>query len=146
MRRYSMSDRTALAKLRPVNGGDWHQIRVVSGYLVLAVIAVAVIFFLKHRHREDVEKYWKCATASIEDVRPKLVERVESARGGAMLYEVSILAKYISDGAEHEQWIVVEQPPVSLAEAELQAFRWKGQRCVVRWKAAAPEELIAEVD
>jgi hypothetical protein len=141
-----MPDRTALSKLRPVSRGDWHQVRVVSGYLAVIAVFVVAIFFFKHKHREDVEHNWKCATAIIEEVRPRVIERVESARGGAMLYEVSIFAKYVSDGAEHEQWIVVEQPPVSLAEAELQTFRWKGQRCVVRWKAAKPEELIAEVD
>jgi len=52
---------------------------------------------------------------------------VSYAKGGkTALYEVSILAKYVSDGAEHERWITVEQPPVSLAEAQLQTFRWKG--------------------
>jgi hypothetical protein len=146
MRRYSMPDRTALSKLRPVSRSDWHQVRVVSGYIAVIAVFVAAIFFFKHKHREDVEHNWKCATATIEDVRSKVIERVESARGGAMLYEVSILAKYVSDGADHERWIVVEQPPVSLAEAQLQTFRWKGQHCVVRWKAAAPEDLIAEVE
>jgi hypothetical protein len=141
-----MSDRTAWSRLRPVSNGNWHQIRVISGYIALAAVVVAVIFFLKHRHNEDVEQNWKCATAVIEDVRTKVIEQVNSARGGAMVYEVSILAKYAFDGADHERWIVVEQPPVSLAEAELQTFRWKGQQCVVRWKATEPDEPVAEVN
>jgi hypothetical protein len=145
MRRYSMSDRDALGKIRPGSPGDWHRIRVVSGYLAVAAVFVAVIFFLKHRHREDVEQNWGCATATIVDVRSKVIEQVNSARGGAILYEVSILAKYVSSGVSREQWIVVEQPPVTLAEVELETFRWKGQQCVVRWKLSEPDQMIAEV-
>ena len=140
-----MSDRNALTKLRPSSRGDWHRIRVVSGYVAVIAVIFAITFFLKHKHREYVEQNWKCATATIEDVRPKLIERVESERGGGVLYEVSILAKYVSEGKTHERWITVEQPPVTLAEAELETFRWKGQQCVVRWKSSEPGQMIAEV-
>jgi Protein of unknown function (DUF3592) len=146
MRRYSMSDRDALGKIRPGNHSDWHQIRVISGYLALAAVSVAVIFFLKHRHREAVEQNWKCAMATIEDVQPKVVEQVNSSRGGAMLYEVAILARYQSDKGEQRRWITIEQRPEPLADAELQSFRWKGQQCVVRWNPSMPEQVIAEVD
>jgi hypothetical protein len=145
-RRYSISDRDALGEIRPSRHSDWHRIRVLSGYLALAVVFVAVIFFLKHRHREDVERNWKCAMATIEDVQPKLVEQVNSARGGAMLYEVAILASYPSDEGEQRRWITVDQRPETLAEAELQTFRWKGQQCVVRWNRSMPDQVIAEVD
>lgn len=145
MRRYSMSDRGALGKVRPSSSSDWHQVRVICGYLAVAVVFVAVIFFLKHKHRQDVEQNWRCATATIVDVRSKVIEQVNSARGGAMLYEVSILAKYVSSGVSREQWIVVEQPPVTLAEVELETFRWKGQQCVVRWQSSKPDQMIAEV-
>ena len=145
MRRYSMSDRDALGKIRPGGSSDWHQIRVICGYLAVSAVFVAVVFFLKHKHREDVEQNWRCATATIVDVRSKVIEQVNSARGGAILYEVSILAKYVSSGVSREQWIVVEQPPVTLAEVELETFRWKGQQCVVRWKLSEPDQMIAEV-
>ena len=140
-----MSDRNALTKLRPRSRGDWHRIRVVSGYVAVIAVIFAITFFLKHKHREYVEQNWKCATATIEDVRPKLIERVESERGGGVLYEVSILAKYVSGGKAYERWIRVEQPPVTLAEAQLETFRWKGQQCVVRWKSSEPGQMIAEV-
>src|SRR5271170_328289 len=145
MSRPSMSDRTALAGLRPSSRGDWHQIRVVGGYIAMTAVVVAALFIFKHRHREYVVQNWKCATATIEDVRSKEIEQVNSARGGVMLYEVSILAKYASGGTDHEQWIVVEQPPVTLGEVELETFRWKGQQCVVRWNSSEPEQMIAEV-
>jgi hypothetical protein len=131
--------------LRPAGRSDWHQIRVVSGYVVVIAVFVAVIFFIKHLHREEIEQNWKCATATIEDVQPKAIEYVNSSRGGVTLYEVSILAKYVSEGVAHERWITVEQPPVTLAEAELETFRWKGQQCVVRWNSFEPGEMIAEV-
>ena len=140
-----MPDRTAWKKLRPAGRSDWHQIRVVSGYIaVIAVIFVAT-YFLKRIHREVIEQSWKCATATIEDVQPKMIVYVNGPRGGGVLYEVSILAKYVSEGKTHERWITVEQPPVTLAEAELETFRWKGQQCVVRWKSSEPGQMIAEV-
>jgi hypothetical protein len=105
-----------------------------------------VTFFLKHRHREEVEQHWKCAMATIEDVQPKLVEQASTATGGAMLYEVAILASYQSDEGDRRRWITVDQRPETLAEAELQTFRWKGQQCVVRWKRSTPDQVIAEVD
>ncbi len=116
----------------------------MSAYIVVIVV-VSALFFFKHRHHDYVEQNWKCATATIVEVRSKEIEQVNSARGGVILYEVSILAKYTSGGTEHEQWIVVEQPPVTLAELELETFRWKGQQCVVRWKLSEPDQMIAEV-
>ncbi|MBB5331441.1 hypothetical protein [Tunturiibacter gelidoferens] len=141
-----MPDRTALTKLRPAGRSDWHQIRVVIGYVAVIAVVIAVTFFIKRLHREEIEQNWKCATATIEDVQPKMIQFVNNAKGGGVaLYEVSILAKYVSEGKAHERWIIVEQPPVTLAEAELETFRWKGQQCVVRWNSLGSGEMIAEV-
>jgi hypothetical protein len=146
MRRSAIPEKTALAKLRPSSRTERRQLRVVGGYLALAVVVVAGIFFLKQKHRGDLDQNWKSATAVIEDVRPKLIEQVNSARGGTMLYEVAVLARYRSDdGEDRRRWITVEQQPKTLAEVELQAFRWKGQQCVVRWKPSRPDQVIAEV-
>jgi hypothetical protein len=139
-----MPERTAWDMIRPSRDSVWHQIRVLSVYLVLIAVFVAAIL-LKRRHHEDAVQNWKCATATVVDVRFKVIEQVNSARGGAMLYEVSILAKYVSDGVSRERWIVVEQPPVTLDEVELETFRWKGQQCVVRWQLSEPDQMIAEV-
>jgi hypothetical protein len=132
-------------QLRPAGRSDWHQIRVVSAYIAVVAMIVATTLFIKHIHRETIEQNWKCATATIEDVRPKVTEYINGERGGVILYEVSILARYVSNGAMHEQWITVEQPPVTRAEAELEAYRWKGQQCVVRWNSSEPGQMIAEV-
>jgi hypothetical protein len=140
-----MSGRTAGDSLSPRGSRAWHRVRLLGGCVAVIAILVSALFIFKHRHFENLEQNWKCATATIEDVRSKEIEQVSSARGGVVLYEVSILAKYASGGTDHEQWIVVEQPPVTLAEVELETFRWKGQQCVVRWKLSEPDQMIAEV-
>jgi hypothetical protein len=145
MRNYSMPERSAWAKLRPRKPGEWHQLRVICGYLVLIAIFIAVAFFLKNRHRADMEQNWESATALIEDVRPKIVSQVNSEGGAAMFYQVAILAKYSTNDGEQERWITVEQRPESLNEAQLQSFRWKGKQCVVRWRPSDPARVIAEV-
>jgi hypothetical protein len=145
MRRYSMSERIAWAKLRPRRASEWHQVQVICGYLALIAVFITVIFFFKSRHRADMEQNWQSAIATIEDVQPKLVAQVNTARGGAMLYESVILAKYSADGAVQKRWITVEQQPESLGDVQLQAFRWKGKQCVVRWRPSDRSQVIAEI-
>jgi uncharacterized protein DUF3592 len=145
MRRYSMPNRDAWARLRPKNDHDWHQIRVLGGYLALIAIFVAAIFFFKHRHREDLENNWMSTVAVIEDVRPEQIGVIDTPISGAILYQVTILVKYKLDGGNQERWITVDQRPVSLSGAMLQAFRWKGKQCTVRWKPSNPSKVLAEV-
>jgi hypothetical protein len=140
-----MLEKDAWAKIRPRSVRDWHRIRVVGGYLALIAIFVATVFFFKHKRRDDLEQNWNSAIATIEDVRPKEVAPINTARGGAMLYQVEVLVKYKSDELDQRRWIAVEQLPEVLSEAELQAFRWKGKQCIVRWKPSDPNKIIAEV-
>jgi len=143
--RHSMPDREALVILRPKSGNDWKQIRAICGYIAVGLLVVASIFFLKHRHQEEMERAWSSATAAIEDVRPVLASNVETARGSAMLYQLEILANYSAAGVERKRWIRVENQPELLADAQLKAFRWKGKRCLVRWKTSEPDHVIAEL-
>jgi hypothetical protein len=145
MRRYSMPDRDAWAKLRPHGDRDWHRLRVLGGYLALIAIFIAAVFYSQHRHREDLEHNWVSAVASIEDVRHEQVGVVDSRMGGIILYRVAILVKYKSDSGDHERWITLDQSPVSLSSAKLLAFRWKGKQCTVRWRPSDPNAVIAEV-
>jgi len=140
-----MSDRVAWAKLRPNGRRDWHQLRVLSGYVALIAIFIAASFYLRHRHREEMESNWVSAAAFIEDVHHEQAGVIDNRMGGIILYKVTILVKYRSDGSEHEQWITVDQRPTSLADAKLQAFRWKGKQCTVRWRPSDPTKVIAEV-
>ena len=145
MRRHSMSDRDAWVKLRPSGDRDWHKLRVLSGYLALIVIFIAAVFYLQHRHREELEHNWVSAVASIEDVRHEQAGVIDSRMGGIIFYSVAILVKYRSDGQDQERWITVAQRPISLDDAKLLAFRWKGKQCTVRWKTSDPNRVIAEV-
>jgi hypothetical protein len=145
MRRHSMSGSDARRKLRPRNDQNWHQVRVLIGYLALIAIFISAAVVFKHKRREDMEQNWKSATAIIEDVRPKAMTVMESERGGGMLYEVAVLAKYSSDGVDQERWITVQQQLETLSDAKLQAFRWKGKQCIVRWKPSDPSKIFATV-
>jgi hypothetical protein len=140
-----MSNHEAATKLRPKNRSDWRTLMVLSGCFVLIVVLVATFLFLKQRHRRDIEANWESSIATIEDVRVQEVGLVESNRGGTMLYNVQVFVKYGVDGATHERWITVQQPPVNGAWARLQASRWKGQTCFVRWKPNSPDQVIADV-
>ena len=140
-----MPEQAAWERLTPKSERDWHQVRVLCGYALLMALFIATAFFFKYRQRVDIEQTWESATALIEDVRMKPSVWVDSRVGGAMLYEVAILAKYrVGDNIE-ERWITVQQMPKLLSDAELEAFRWKGKQCVLRWKRSNPSYVIAEV-
>jgi Protein of unknown function (DUF3592) len=145
MRRYSMPNSEAWARIRPSGKRDRHQLWVLSGYLALLLLFVALIFYLKHRHREDLEQNWVSATAVILDVRPEQIGVINTTVQDGILYRVSILVKYRFSGKDEERWIIVDQRPTSLVGAKLQAFRWKGHQCIVRWKPSDPDKVIAEV-
>jgi hypothetical protein len=145
MRHYSMPNSEAWARIRPSDKRDRHQLWVLSGYVALLVMLVALIFYLKHRHREDLEQNWVSATAVIVDVRPEQIGVIDTPAQGRIFYRVAILVKYQSSGKDEERWITVDQRPTSLGGAKLQAFRWKGHQCIVRWKPSDPNKVIAEV-
>jgi len=140
-----MPDKEAWTKIRPRGNRDRHQLRVLGGYLALIAICIAAIFYLKHRHREDLEQNWMSATAVIEDVRPEQMGIIDSPVRGDILYRVAVLVRYKSDSGDQERWITIDQSPMSLEGAKLQAFRWKGKQCIVRWQPSDPTKVIAEV-
>jgi hypothetical protein len=140
-----MPNRDAWAKLRPHSVHDWHRLRVLGGYLALIAIFIVAVFYSQHRHRADLDRNWASADAFIEDVRYEQAGVVDSRTGGMILYRVEILVKYKSNDEDHERWITVDQRLASLAGVKLQAFRWKGKQCVVRWEPSDPNKVIAEV-
>lgn len=54
--------------------------------------------------------------------------RVDSQRGGAILYRVEILARYPAEGGIREQWTTTSQLPQLLAEAQCQTHLLDGKR------------------
>jgi hypothetical protein len=79
-------------------------------------------------------------------VRPVLVAKFDGNRGGAMLYEVQVLAKFTVNESIREQWIALSQPPSQLSSVQLQAFRLKNAKATVRWNPANPGQTAVEIN
>jgi hypothetical protein len=145
MRRYSMPGKAAAAKLLPKNRNDRNALWTMSGYFSLIVIFVVTVLFFQHRRSQEIEATWQSATATIEDARPVVVSQVNSQFGGAMLYQVEVLAHYNANGVEQKRWIRIERRP-GAGPDKSQIARWKGKQFVVRWKASQPDQVIPELN
>src|SRR5437868_10729548 len=145
MRRYSMSDKSVLAKIFPKSRNNRKTLWTMGGYLALMVIFVVAVVFFQHRRLEEIRNTWQSATAIIEDVRPVVVSQVDSQFGGAMLYQVDILAHYKANGFEQRRWIRIERRPGPSPDGN-QIARWKGKQFVVRWKATQPDQVVQELN
>jgi hypothetical protein len=146
MRNYSMTEHEALNKIHPRTLKDRKSLWTIIGFLAFALITATAIFVLRQMDQEKREQTWQSTIATIEDVRPVIVSQVESQRGGAMLYQLEILIRYTANGIPQSRWTKVPQPPMSLESAQLDAARWKGQKCFVRWRTTQPDQIEAEVN
>jgi hypothetical protein len=138
-----MSDKEAAEKVLPKSRKDRKRLWTIAGYLALIVTFVAVALFLRYQKQKEIEDTWQSAQATIEDVRPVVVSQVNSQFGGAMLYQVDVLAHYKVNGLERRRWIRIESEPKRRPD-ESQMARWKGKQFVVRWKASQPDQVIPE--
>jgi len=145
MRRYSMSDNEGVAKILPKNRDDRKTLWSIAGLVALIVVVFATVLFFQHRRQQEMEYTWQRATATIEDVRPVVVSQVNSQFGGAMLYQVEVLARYDVNGSEQRRWIKIERRPGPQPE-ESQMSRWKGKQFVVRWKTSQPDQVVPELN
>jgi hypothetical protein len=143
MRRYSMPGREAAAQVLPKSSKDRRTVWSIGGFLGLMVVFVVAVLFFQHRRQEEMENSWQSATATIEDVRPVVVTQVNNQFGGAMLYQVEVLAHYNANGFEQRRWIRIESKPGPSPDNS-QMARWKGKQFVVRWKATQPDQIIPE--
>jgi Protein of unknown function (DUF3592) len=147
MRHYAMSDRKAMSLIRPNKRRDWQALAKITAYVALALAIVVGLLYNKHRFQSQREQEWRSAIATIESTRTHLVMQSNSQGGGAMFYEVQILAKYPSRGIIQEQWITVSGLPKLLADAQLQAYLLKKKsQCTVRWKPSDPAHVVAEIN
>jgi hypothetical protein len=140
-----MPDREAAAKILPKSGKDRRALWSIVGFLGLMVVFVVAVLFFQHRRQQEIEDTWQSATATIEDVRPVVVSQVNSQFGGAMLYQVEVLALYSANGFEQRRWIRIERRPGPSPD-ENQIARWKGKQLVVRWKASQPDQVVPELN
>ena len=146
MRHHAMSDRKALRLIRPHKRSDWQKLTKITAYVVLALIAVVGLIYNKHRVQIQREQEWTSAVATIENTRTQLVMQSNSQGGGAMFYEVQVLAKYSSEGLIQERWTTLSQLPKLLADAQLQGYLLKHKQCVVRWNPRDPSHIVAEIN
>jgi hypothetical protein len=109
------------------------------------VVFVVTVLFFQHRRQEEMENSWQSATATIEDVRPLVVSQVNGKLGGAMLYQVEVLALYNANGLKQKRWIRIERRP-GPSPNENQIARWKGKQFVVRWRASQPDQVVPELN
>jgi hypothetical protein len=144
MRRYSIPDKEAAAKILPKSRKDRRTLWSIGGFLSLIVILVVGALVSQHKRQQEIET-WQSAAATIEDVRPVVVSQVNTQLGGAMLYQVEILAHYNANGLEQRRWIRIERRPGSSPD-ENQIARWKGKQFVVRWKASQPDQVVPELN
>jgi hypothetical protein len=145
MRNYSMPDKEAAEKILPKSSKDRRTIWSIGGCLALMVIFVMTVLFFQNKRQQEMENTWQSATATVEDVRAVVASQVDSKYGSAMLYQVEILAHYDANGVEQHQWIKIEGMPRRRPDNS-EISRWKGQQCVVRWKASQPNRVIAELN
>jgi hypothetical protein len=140
-----MPDREAAEKIFPKSLNDRKKLWAIFGYLALTIVFVVAILFFQHRHQQEMQDTWQSATATIEDVRPVVVSQVNSQFGGAMLYQVEVLAHYNANGFEQRRWIRIESKP-GPSPVKNQIVRWKGKQFVVRWKASQPDQVVPELN
>lgn len=146
VQRRSMSNSTALDIIRPKSRNDRRTVLKLSAYLLVALISVAGLLYDNKRQQSIREKEWASAVGLVEDARPQLAMQINSERGGTMLYRVEILARYSVDGTIREQWTTLPQMPQRFADAQLQAYLYKGKRLVVRWNPHDQQHIAAEIN
>jgi hypothetical protein len=145
MRPHSISDREAAAKILPKSREDSRTLWKIAVFLALIVVFVMTVLFFQHRRQQEMENSWQSAPATIEDVRPVVVTQVNNQFGGAMLYQVEVLAHYNANGSEQRRWIRIESMPGPTPDKS-QMARWKGKQFVVRWKASQPDQVIPQLN
>jgi hypothetical protein len=141
-----LSNLAALHSIRPKKRSDWWSLAKLAAYVLLIIACVAGLLYNNHRQQISRDREWSSALATIEDTRTHLAVQSNSQGGGAMLYEVEVLAKYSVDGEVREQWTTISQLPKLLADAQLQAHLLKKKQCIVQWRSTAPDRIIAEIN
>ena len=145
MHERSMLDREAIARIRPRSRSDRNQLLIILGFLGSGILCAAGLRLLVHRNHAYREQHWYSAEARIEDVRPKLLEIVDSRYGGYALYEAEVLASFSANGKPEVRWISVEQRPRTKEVIEAEGRFWRGKRYVVRWNPSNPNQNAVEL-
>lgn len=146
MQVHKMSDAEALRFIHPKRRSDRRALLRLCGFIVLIAACAGALYYNNRQQQMIRERDWISAVALIDDARTHVAMRVDSERGGTMLYDLDVLVKYSTKGRAREQWTTLHQHPQPLADAELQIFRLKKQQCIVRWDPADPDHIVAEIN
>jgi hypothetical protein len=145
MRNYTMPDREALRRIRPRNKASKKQLLGIVAVVAIGVAAVGALVYTRYSNQEYRQQHWDSATATVEDVRPKLAGQLNSQYGGGMVYSVEVLAKYSVGGATQERWIPVAHLPRSLDTVNIDRRMWMGKIYFVRWPPSRPDRIEIEI-
>lgn len=145
MRHYTMPEREALNRIRPRNRPSRSQFFAIAGFVIVAIAGVGGLIYARYKTQQYREQNWDSAIATVEDVRPKLVGQINTQYGGAMLYDVEVLARFPEGSAMQERWIAVEQSPRSLDSVHFQKRMWMGRSYFVRWNPSNPDRIEIEL-
>jgi hypothetical protein len=145
MRNYSMPEREALKRIQPKDRASKKQLLGIIGFVIIGIAGAGGLVYARYRTQQYREQNWDSAIATVEDVRPKLVGQINGQYGGAMLYDVEVLARFSVGNYTQERWITVEQTPRSLDSVHFQERMWRGKSYFVRWKPPDPQRIEIEV-
>jgi hypothetical protein len=117
----------------------------ILAYAGVALVGVAGIFALQQHWGRIRELNWSSATGTILDVQPGLPVGYGSTYRPDALYTVKVLVHVSLGGVEQERWIDLRQQHQSRIEIRVDAQRWRGATCVVRWNPEDTGQIDAEV-
>jgi hypothetical protein len=142
---HTLSNRAAWQLIRPRTHADRRSLVKLAAILAALALFVATLLHIKHRDQEIREQTWQSAPATIVDARPLLWMQAHAQGGGAMLYQVEVLARFQAGGKQRERWITISGAPLRLPDAQFKAYLLKGKTCVVRWRTSDLAHPIAEI-
>jgi hypothetical protein len=131
--------------LRPSSPGDRRSLASIVFYMVGSIAVVAALFALQRHWQQVRELTWTSATGKILDVQPDTLMSHGATYHPENLYTVKVLISVPINGTEQQRWISLRRSPVPIAEIQLEAQRWKGAICIVRWNPTDNSQIDAEV-
>ncbi len=82
---------------------------------------------------------------TIEEVRPEMATPIGSRYDSAAAFKVQVLVRFPMAGSMQERWIELRKSSESAVSIEVDAKRWKGASCIVRWNPSNPNQIDADV-